>query len=103
MFGDPGQSDPPTITPPISIPASRGQNLVERFFRDLTAFISEKSFASTRELANAIIALPAARNENPRRYLWKAKGEDILRKINAASQALAALRPESNAISDTVH
>jgi hypothetical protein len=29
-------------------------------------------------------------NENPRRYVWKAKGEDILRKINAARQALAA-------------
>jgi hypothetical protein len=41
--------------------------LVERFFRDLTEFISEKSFASTRELADAIIAFLAARNENPRR------------------------------------
>jgi hypothetical protein len=27
---------------------------------------------------------------NPRRYVWKANGEDILRKINAARQALAA-------------
>jgi hypothetical protein len=26
---------------------------------------------------------------NPRRYVWKAKGEDILRKINAARAALA--------------
>jgi len=83
--------------------SSSWMNLVERFFRDLTEFISEKSFASTRELADAIIAFLAARNENPRRYVWKAKGEDILRKINAARQALAALRPESNAISDTVH
>ena len=69
----------------------------------LTAFISEKSFASTRELADAIIAFLAARNDNPRRYVWKAKGEDILRKINAARQALAALQPESNSISDTAH
>src|SRR5438874_11688951 len=29
---------------------------------------------------------------------WKAKGEDILRKIDAARQALAALQPASNAI-----
>ena len=78
--------------------SSSWMNLVERFFRDLTEFITEKSFASTRELADAIIAFLAARNDNPRRYVWKAKGEDILRKIDAARQTLAALPPESNAI-----
>src|SRR4249920_3687621 len=62
--------------------SSSWMNLVERFFRNLTEFITEKSFASTRELADAIIAFLAARNEDPRRYVWKAKGEDILRKIN---------------------
>src|SRR4051812_25145553 len=35
--------------------ASPWMNLVERFFRDLTEFITEKGFASTRELADAII------------------------------------------------
>ena len=83
--------------------SSSWMNLVERFFRDLTEFITEKSFASTRELADAIIAFLAARNENPRRYVWKAKGEDILRKINAARQALAAVQPDSNSISETAH
>jgi transposase len=83
--------------------SSSWMNLVERFFRDLTEFITQKSFASTRELADAIIAFLAARNENPRRYVWKAKGEDILRKINAARQALAAVQPDSNAISETAH
>jgi transposase len=83
--------------------SSSWMNLVERFFRDLTEFITEKSFASTRELADAIIAFLAARNDNPRRYVWKAKGEDILRKIDAARQALAALQPASNAISETAH
>src|SRR3984893_18376275 len=78
--------------------SSSWMNLVERFFRDLTEFITEKSFASTRELADAIIAFLAARNENPRRYVWKAKGEDILRKINAARAALAAVQSESNSI-----
>jgi hypothetical protein len=76
--------------------------LVSRF-RDLTEFITEKSFASTRDLADAIIAFLAARNENPRRYVWKAKGEDILRKINAARQVLAAVQPDSNAILETAH
>src|ERR1700732_3592453 len=78
--------------------SSSWMNLVERFFRDLTEFITEKSFASTRDLADAIIAFLAARNENPRRYVWKAKGEDILRKINAARAALAAVQSESNSI-----
>jgi hypothetical protein len=35
--------------------------------------------------------------------VWKAKGEDILRKINAARQALAAVQPDSNAILETAH
>ena len=83
--------------------SSSWMNLVERFFRDLTEFITEKSFASTRELADAIIAFLAARNDDPRRYVWKAKGEDILRKIDAARQALAALQSASNVISETAH
>jgi transposase len=39
-------------------------NLVERFFRDLTDFITEKSFASLGELSDAIISFLAARNAN---------------------------------------
>ena len=75
-------------------------NLVERFFGDLTPFISEQSFTSTRELADAIITFLTARNDNPRRYVWKAKGEDILRKIDAARRALNAQR---NPISEASH
>ena len=83
--------------------SSSWMNLVERFFGDLTAFISEKSFASTRELADAIITFLAARNDNPQRYVWKAKGEDILRKIDAARRALAAGPDKRNSICDTAH
>ena len=79
--------------------SSSWMNLVERFFGDLTAFISEQSFASTRELADAIITFLAARNDNPQRYVWKAKGEDILRKIDAARRALAAAPVQCNSIS----
>ena len=63
-------------------------NLVERFFRDLTDFITARSFASVGELSDAIIAFLAERNKNAKRYLWHAKGEDILRKIEAARQAM---------------
>lgn len=65
-------------------------NLVERFFRDLTDFITEQSFASLADLSDAIIGFLAERNKNARRYMWRAKGEDILRKIAAAMQALSA-------------
>ena len=65
-------------------------NLVERFFRDVTDFITAKSFGSVAELSAAIIAFLAERNKNAKRYVWHAKGEDILRKIEAARQALAA-------------
>ena len=63
-------------------------NLVERFFRDITDVITEGSFASVRELADTIQAFLADRNDNPKRYVWTAKGEDILRKIQSARQAL---------------
>jgi transposase len=39
-------------------------NLVERFFRDLTGYITEKSFASVGELSDAIIAFLAEHNRN---------------------------------------
>jgi hypothetical protein len=67
-------------------------NLVERFFRDLTDFITEKSFASLGELSEAIIGVLAERNASARRYMWRAKGEDILRKIAAARETLAAVQ-----------
>jgi transposase len=83
--------------------SSSWMNLVERFFGDLTAFISEKSFASTRELADAIITFLAARNDNPRRYVWRAKGEDILRKIDTARRALVVSQQQRNLILETAH
>lgn len=63
-------------------------NLVERFFRDLTDRIAEGSFASVKELAETILAYLADRNQHPKRYVWKAKGEDILRKIQQARQSM---------------
>jgi len=65
-------------------------NLVERFFRDLTDRITEGSFASVKELADTIIAYLADRNQNPKRYVWKAEGEEILRKIQRARETMAA-------------
>jgi len=64
-------------------------NLVERFFRDLTERISDGSFSSVKQLADTIITYLAERNSNPRRYIWKADGAEILRKIQRAREILA--------------
>ncbi len=63
-------------------------NLVERFFRDLTDQIVSGSFASVKELADKILTYLADRNQNPKRYVWNAKGEEILRKIQRARDAM---------------
>jgi transposase len=70
---------------------SSWMNLIERFFADLTNdCVREGSFQSVRELVDAIEEYLAARNENPKRYVWRAKGEEILRKIARAKEALPA-------------
>jgi transposase len=69
---------------------SSWMNLVERFFADLTGdCVREGSFTGVQELVEAIDEFLAVRNEEPKRYVWRAKGEDILRKIEKAKAALA--------------
>jgi transposase len=70
--------------------SSSWMNLIERFFADITNdCIREGSFESVRELIEAIDDYLAARNEKPKRYVWRAKGEEILRKIARAKETLA--------------
>ena len=72
--------------------SSSWMNLVERFFADITNdCIREGSFQSVRELIDAIEEYLAVRAEAPKRYVWKAKGEEILRKISRAKEALASV------------
>lgn len=64
-------------------------NLVERFFADITQdAIRDGSFSSVRQLVATIEDYLALRNEQPKRYQWHAKGEEILDKIQRARQAL---------------
>ena len=64
-------------------------NLVERFFRDLTQeVVLPGSFASVQELKDAIFAYLDERNLSPKRYIWKAKGEEVLAKIKQARERL---------------
>lgn len=68
---------------------SSWMNLVERFFRDLTEeVVREGSFGSVPELVRAINQYLAARNADPKPYRWKAKGQEILAKIQRARAAL---------------
>ena len=65
-------------------------NLVERFFGELTQdVIRDGSFTSVRQLVEDIETYLAERNLDPKPYRWKAKGEEILRKIQRAKRALA--------------
>ena len=81
---------------------SSWMNLVERFFADLTEdVIRDGSFRNVRALIEAMEEFLAARDENPKRYQWRAKGEEILAKIHRARQALAGQL--SQVISKTGH
>lgn len=64
-------------------------NLVERFFADITAdVIRDGSFSSLKELEDVIEKYMVSRNNNPKRYIWKKKGSEILKKINKARQSI---------------
>ncbi len=64
-------------------------NLVERFFGELTEDVIRRgSFTGVRPLIRDIEDYIGERNMNPKPYTWKAKGEEILRKIESARQAL---------------
>lgn len=67
-------------------------NMVERFFRDLTVdCIRDGSFGSTKELVESIEAYLADRDLSPKRYVWKAEGGEILKKIQRARATLESM------------
>jgi len=64
-------------------------NLVERFFADLTGdVIRAGSFASVNELVRDIKRYLAERNADPKPYVWRAQGAEILARIQRARAAL---------------
>ncbi len=62
--------------------------MVERFLRDITVYLRDGNFSSVRELETSITTFLALRNAQPTRYVWNAKGEDILNLIQRAREAL---------------
>ena len=70
--------------------SSSWMNMVERFFGDLSPqAICNGSFQSVRELAKRIETYIAEHNLSPKRYIWKAEGQEILAKIQRAREKLA--------------
>src|ERR1039458_6717134 len=66
----------PRIVTHFTPTGSSWMNLVERFFADLTEdCVREGSFESVRALIEAIDEFLAVRNEEPKRYVWRAKGK----------------------------
>ena len=69
-------------------------NLVERWFGDLTGkAVRRGSFASVPDLITAIEAFIAAWNRDPKPFVWQAKAEDILAKIERCRRRLEQIQP----------
>jgi transposase len=82
---------------PHFIPTSSSWlNLVERWFGELTQKAVRRGvFLSVPDLVQAIEAFLAAWNENPRPFVWTAKLEEILKKIERARAKLEQIKPGS--------
>ena len=71
-------------------------NLVERWFRELTEkTIRRGSFVSVPDLKQAIEEFMQAWNQNPKPFIWTAKVEDIIKKIERARVKMEQLKPGS--------
>jgi len=64
-------------------------NLVERWFREITdKRIRRDSFASVKQLIEAIMSYVEHHNQQPKAFVWTAKLEDILAKVARARAVL---------------
>ena len=69
-------------------------NLVERWFGDLTGkAVRRGSFANVPDLIAAIEAFMEAWNRDPVPFIWQAKAEDILAKIERCRRRLEQIQP----------
>lgn len=82
---------------PHFIPTSSSWlNLIERWFGELTQkAVRREAFFSVPDLVKSIDAFLAAWNENPQPFVWKARLEDILKKIERARAKMESIQPGS--------
>ncbi|PPS26167.1 transposase [Pseudomonas amygdali pv. morsprunorum] len=57
-----------------------------------TVYLRDGSFSSVRELESSITTFMPLRNAQPTRYVWNAKGEEILNKIQRARAKLETVQ-----------
>ena len=69
-------------------------NLVERWFGELTRkAVRRAAFVSVPDLIQTIEAFLAAWNQNPQPFVWTAKVEDIMAKLERAKTKLETIEP----------
>jgi transposase len=69
-------------------------NLVERWFADLTGkAVRRGSFSNVPDLIAAIESFIDAWNRDPKPFVWRAKAEDILAKIERCRRRLEQIQP----------
>lgn len=74
--------------------SSSWMNLVERWFAELTGkAVRRGSFASVPDLIEAIFEFVGQWNERPKPFVWTAKAEDILAKIERCRRRLEEIAP----------
>ena len=74
--------------------SSNWLNLVERWFAEISQkAIRNGSFVSVPELEEAIRAFLEAWNGDPRPFVWTARAEDIMARLERARQKLEAIKP----------
>jgi transposase len=84
----------PRFVPHFIPTSSSWVNLVERWFGELTRkAVRRGAFVSVPDLIQAIEAFLAAWNHNPQPFVWTAKVEDIMTKLERARTKLEAIEP----------
>ena len=69
-------------------------NLVERWFGELSGkAVRRGSFASVPDLIEAILNFIRSWNQEPQQFVWTAKAEDILEKIERCRRRLEEIKP----------
>ena len=74
--------------------SSSWMNLVERWFAELTGkAVRRGSFSSVPNLIEAVVEFIEQWNHNPKPFVWTAKAEDILVKIERCRRRLEQIQP----------
>ena len=84
----------PRFVPHFIPTSSSWVNLVERWFGELTRkAVRRGAFVSVPDLIQAIEAFLAAWNQNPQPFVWTAKVQDIMAKLQRARIKLETIEP----------